>query len=189
LSTKLIWIDEPREAFLVDADCDPELVTLFRKVGFKARGVWTVRLVGKAKHVNEDTGFLIWAREHGYILVCHDLHGDTKTKHAFWSEMYYRGGQLIRIGGQPGQHALWALSKIIAHRPTWQRHFAEDSGEVLVHPSGCEFTSAATKLERTRYKLRLPFDDPALPLRTRTPLPRRPRGKKQKPPPASSPLL
>jgi len=189
LSTNPTSTDEPREAFLVDADCDPELVTLLRKVGFRARGVWTLRLSGESKHVNEDTGFLIWAREHGCILVCHDLHGDSKTKYAFWSEMYYRGGHLIRIGGQPGQSALLALGKILAHRPTWQEKFAEDSGEAVVHPSGCNFTNAATKFERTRYALRLPFEDPALPLRTRTPLPRRPRAKKQKPPPASSPLL
>ena len=188
MSTKPTSTDEQHEAFLIDADCDPELVTLLRKVGFRARGVWTLRLTGKPKHVNEDTAFLIWARQHGYILVCHDLHRDTKTKYAFWSEMYYRGGHLIRIGGHPGQPALWALGKILAHRPTWQTHFAQDSGEVVVHPSGCNFTNAATKFQRTSYQLRLPFQDPALPLSTRAPLPRRRKPKKQRPPRASSRL-
>jgi hypothetical protein len=181
---KLIWIDEPREAFLIDADCDPELVGLLRKVGFRAKGAWTVR----SKHANEDTGFLIWARDHGYILVCHDVHGDTKTKHAFWSEMYYHGGHLIRIGGTSGQHALWALSKILVHRPTWQQHFAVDSGEATVHSAGCNWVSATRRLEQTRYKLRLPFEDPAVPLKDRVPLKRR-KGRTERNPPASAPLL
>jgi len=157
------------ERFLIDTDVDPELNVLLRKLGFRSRLVLTLKIP------NDDTQLLIWARKQGYILVCHDKHRDAKTKHAFFSEMYYRGGWVIRISGEPGQPALWALGKILVHRPTWQKHFAENSGVAVVHPSGCNFTSANTLYERTRYSLRLPFDDPAIPLLERQPLPKRQR--------------
>ncbi len=131
---------------------------------------------------NDDTRLLIWAREHRYILVCHDKHRDAKTKYSFYSEMFYRGGQLIRISGRPGQSALLALGKILVHRPTWQEYFRNDSGEAVVNPSGCPFTSAAKLFDRSSYELRLPFEDPAVPLKSRAPLHKR-RKRKKKPPP------
>ena len=171
-----------RERFLVDSDCDPELVHLLRRVGFRSKSVLGLTIP------NDDTECLKWARKHGYILVCHDKHRDAKTRYAFYSEMYYRGGQLIRIGGQPGQSAHWALGKILAHRPEWQEYFRKDSGEAVVHPAACRFTNAAKLFDRSRYALRLPFEDPTVPLKSRTPLVRERKRKKKLPPVEQMPL-
>ena len=171
-----------KERFLVDSDCDPELVDLLRKVGFRAKSVLSLKIP------NDDTAALIWARKNGYILVCHDKHRDAKTRYSFYSEMYYRGGQLIRIGGKPGQSPHWALGKILAQGPTWQDHFRQDSGQAVVHPSGCNFTPAAKLFERSRYDLRLPFEDPAVPLKSRVPLAKERRRKRKSPPIEQMPL-
>lgn len=173
--------EQRREKFLIDSDCDPELVRLLQRVGFRARSVLALQIA------NDDTLNLIWAREHGYILVCHDKRRDHVTKYAFNSEMFYRGGQVIRISGQPGQDATLALGKILAQRPAWQEHFRKDSGQVVVHPRGCNFTTAAALFERTRYALKLPMEDPAVPLRERKRLPIRKR--KPREPRASAGLM
>lgn len=152
------------ECFLVDSDVDPELVFLLRKVGFKAtHATWHPNIP------NDDTKYLIWGRERNYILICHDKHRDAKTRHAFYSEMYYHGGQVIRVG-RPGQSTLRFLGCILAQRYAWQEHFSKDSGEATVHPSGCNFKTAYELLERSKYELRLPFEDPAIPLKGRKPL-------------------
>jgi hypothetical protein len=151
------------EHFLVDSDIDPELVLLLRKLGFKAtHATWHPDIP------NDDTRYLIWGREHGYILLCHDKHRDAKTRYTFYSEMYYHGGQVIRVG-KPGQPNLRLLGCILAQRHQWQEFFSKDSGEASVHPSGCNVNSASKLLERSKYELRLPFDDPAIPLKTRKP--------------------
>ena len=161
------------ERFLVDSDINPELVALLRKVGFKAtHAAWQ-------QIPNDDTEYLVWARKHGYILVCHDKHRDTKTKYSFYSEMYYRGGQVIRVG-KPGQSTLRLLGVILAQRHVWQECFRKDSGEAVVHPSGCNFTDAQKLFERSRYEMRLPFEDPAVPLKNRKPL-RRPTARRKPP--------
>jgi hypothetical protein len=130
------------ERFLVDSDVDPELVRLLRKVGFKAtHATWH-------DIPNDDTGYLVWGRAHNYILICHDKHRDKKTKYSFHSEMYYHGGQAIRVG-KPGQPVLRLLGVILAQRHVWQEFFRNDSGEASVHPSGCNFTNAKTLLERS----------------------------------------
>jgi hypothetical protein len=144
---------------------DVELVTLLRKVGFRH----SIHATWRSDIPNDDTQYLIWARKRKYILVCHDKHRDAKTRHAFYSEMYYHGGQVIRVG-QPGQSTLRLLGCILAQRHRWQDEFGKDSGEAIVHPSGCNFTSASKLLERSKYKLRLPFADPAVPLKDRKPL-------------------
>jgi hypothetical protein len=151
-------------------------------------GVFLLRKVGlKATHAtfhptipNDDTEYLIWARRHGYLLVNHDKHRDEKTKYSFYSEMYYHGGWVIRVG-QPGQSTLRFLGCILAQEHRWSAHFAKDSGEAVVHPSGCNFTSASDLLERSSYKLRLPFPDSPMALRQRKPLKKKskiPRGKR-----------
>ena len=171
------------ERFLIDSDVDPEIIALLKKLGFKARGVLTLPIE------NEDTLLLIWARKRGYILVCHDKHRDAKQRYSFYSEMYYRGGQVIRISGKPGQDALFALGKILVHRPEWQGHFLSDSGEVVVHPTGCNFTTAAMLFERSSYSMRLTFEDPAIPLKSRAAIPKKKRARKVRAPRASGPLL
>ena len=151
------------ERFLVDSDIDPELVYLLRKVGFKAtHATWQ-------DIPNDDTKYLIWGRKHGYILVNHDKRKDAKTRYSFYSEMYYHGGQVIRVG-KPGQSTLRLLGCILAQRHMWQEYFSKDSGEASVHPSGCNFNTASELLERSKYELRLPFEDPSIPLKTRKPL-------------------
>ncbi len=152
------------ERFLVDSDVDIELVALLRRVGFKATHVTTHKTIP-----NDDTALLAWARKHDHILVCHDKHRDAKTKYAFYSEMYYHGGQVIRVG-KPGQSTLRLLGCILAQRHMWQKYFIKDSGEATVHPSGCNFKTAYELLERSKYELRLPFEDPAIPLKERKPL-------------------
>jgi len=137
---------------------------------------------------NDDTQYLIWARKNGYILVNHDKHRDAKTKYSFYSEMYYRGGRVIRVG-RPGQPTLRLLGCILAQRHRWLEHFANDSGEVVVHPSGCNFTNAAKLLERSKYHMRLPFDDPSIPLKERKPSKRRPKRKKLPPKEQLGPII
>jgi hypothetical protein len=135
---------------------------------------------------NDDTEYLKWARKNGYILVCHDHHKDAKTKYSFYSEMYYRGGQVIRVG-KPGQPTLRLLGCILAQRHVWQEHFKRDSGEASVHPGGCNFTNARQLFERSCYTLRLPFEDPAIPLKNRKPIKQKPH--KFKPISPDKPLL
>lgn len=161
------------ERFLVDSDIDPELVFLLRKIGSRStHATWHDKIP------NDDTAYLIWARNHSYILVCHDKHRDTKTRYSFYSEMYYHGGQIIRVG-KPGQDTLRLLGVILAQRHAWQEHFSYDSGEAVVHPSGCNFTTAEELLKRSSYKMRLPFEDPSIPLKTRTLIPQKSRQKQK----------
>ena len=161
---------------MVDSDIDPELVTLLRKVGFKAtHATWQ-------KIPNDDTKYLIWARKHDYILVNHDKHRDAKTKYSFYSEMYYRGGRVIRVG-QPGQPTLRLLGCILAQHHIWSAYFADDSGEAIVHPSGCNFTNAYKLFERSKYTLRLPFEDPSIPVKNRQPVSRKLKVRHKKLPP------
>jgi len=164
------------ERFLVDSDIDPELVLLLRKVGFKA-----THASYHEKIPNDDTKYLAWARKRDYILVTHDKHRDAKTKYSFYSEMYYRGGRVIRVG-KPGQPALRLLGCILAQRHMWSAHFATDSGEAVVHPGGCHFKNAGELLERSKYKMRLPFEDPSTPLKQRQPLKRKPKVGHRPPP-------
>jgi hypothetical protein len=188
LSTKGISIGKPHslphdtERFLVDSDIDPELVYLLRKVGLKAtHATWQ-------KVPNDDTEYLKWARKRGYILVNHDKHRDNKAKYSFYSEMYYRGGRVIRVG-KPGQPTLRLLGCILAQRHVWSAHFVNDSGEASVHPSGCNFTSAAQLFERSQYSLRLPFEDPTVPLKERLPSKKHPKRKKLPNPDQLGPLI
>lgn len=150
-----------RERFLVDSDCDPGLVRLLRAVGFTAKSVLKISVP------NDDTRLLVWARARGYILVCHDKHRDAPTKYAFHSEMYYRGGKVIRVGGRPGQDPLLSLGMILTHMPSWREHFQRDSVEAVVHVNGCRFVSAERLFDHSRYKLKLTFDDPAVRVRER----------------------
>lgn len=161
------------ERFLIDSDIDPELVFLLRKVGFKAtHASWHEKIP------NDDTKYLVWARKHDYILVHHDKLRDATTKYSFYSEMYYRGGRIIRVG-KPGQSTLRLLGCILAQRHRWSAEFAADSGEAVVHPSGCNFTNACKLLERSEYKMRLPFEDPSIPLKERQPLKRKSKVKRK----------
>ena len=163
------------ERFLVDSDIDPELVFLLRKVGFKAtHASWHKKIP------NDDTKYLVWARKRDYILINHDKHRDAKTKYSFYSEMYYRGGRVIRVG-KPGQPTLRLLGCILAQRHIWSARFATDSGEAVVHPSGCNFKNAGELLELSKYKMRLPFEDPSIPLKERRPLKRKPKVKRKLP--------
>lgn len=163
------------ERFLIDSDIDPDLVYLLRKVGFKAtHATWH-------DIPNDDTEYLKWARSHDYILVNHDKHRDVKTKYSFYSEMYYRGGRVIRVG-KPGQPTLRLLGCILAQHHRWSAEFAQDSGEAVVHPSGCHFTSAVKLFERSNYKMRLPFEDPAVPIKKRQPLKQKHQIKSRKTP-------
>ena len=165
------------ERFLVDSDVDPELVYLLRKVGFKSTHVsWHPDIP------NDDTEYLKWGRKRGYILINHDKHRDAKTMYSFYSEMYYRGGRVIRVG-KPGQPTLRLLGCILAQRHIWSDHFASDSGEAVVHPSGCNFTTAHKLLERSSYTMRLPFEDPSIPLKDRQPLTRKSKVRRKKLPP------
>ena len=161
------------ETFLVDSDCDPSLVELFRRLGFRSRSILTVRIP------NNDIAVLRWCIKYDYILVCHDKHKDTQTRYAFNSVMYHKRGRVIRVSGQPGQDALFALGKILVHRPEWQKHFAEESGQAVVHPGGYKFTNAKDLLERSTFKLRTPLpEDPKVPLRDRKPVAQRRRPRK-----------
>ena len=157
--------------FLVDSDVDVELVGLLRKLGFSA-----VHATGCRNIPNDDTEYLKWGREHGYILVNHDKHRDTKTKYSFYSEMYYRGGQVIRVG-KPGQSVYRLLGCILAQHHIWQEKFQSDSGEAVVHPSGCKFKGAKELLQMSKYEMRIPFEDPSVPLTTREKAQRQPRRK------------
>jgi hypothetical protein len=155
-------------------------VDLLNRVGFRAQSILALDIE------NNDVEALKWARRNRCILVCHDQHKDTQTRYAFHEEMYRRGGKVIRIGGEPGQDPLFALGKILAQRPAWQRHFEEHpSGQAIVHMGGCKFSTAALLFERASYRYQLPFgDDPAMSLKERKPLPAKPRQPRKQPPEA-----
>jgi hypothetical protein len=160
----------------VDTDVDPEVAVLLRKVGFAAKSAHHI------KCVNDDTLLLRWARKHNYILVCHDKHRDTKTRHSFYTEMYRSGGHVIRVTQPPSQSALLTLGKILVHRPSWQGHFQEDSGEFVAPASQAgKFISAAALYERIALQRQLPFA-PDVAMTRRHPLRSRPRSKRPRSP-------
>jgi len=86
--------------------------------------------------VTNDTAIARWARQHHYILVCHDKHRDKKTRLELFFEIYRNGGRIIRIGGAPDQDPLTALGKILVHRDEWRDFFADNDGIVVVHKEG-----------------------------------------------------
>ncbi|MSQ32248.1 MAG: hypothetical protein EXR59_03300 [Dehalococcoidia bacterium] len=66
----------------------------------------------------------------------------------------------------------------------------DTSVEVTVHPSGCNFNTAKTLFDRSHYSMRLPFEDPSIPVKEREPITRKnPRVKRLSPPRAGGTLI
>jgi len=102
--------------------------------------------------------------------------------------MYYHGGEVIRVG-EPGQPTFRLLGCILAQYHKWSEYFENDSGEAVVHPCGCNFTAAVKLLERSSYALRLPFEDPSIPIKDRQNLSRASYKRPQKIPPIEQLVL
>jgi hypothetical protein len=90
--------------------------------------------------VTNDTAILRWAREHDYILVCHDKHRDRKTRLELYPEICQNGGRIICVGGGPDQDPLVALGRILVHLDEWRDFFAQNHGIVVVHKQGINRT-------------------------------------------------
>ena len=117
----------PLEHLLLDTDVDVGIGPYLEAVGFRVR-----LALHEGVDVRSDTAILRWARQHGYILVCHDKHRDKSTRLELYPELYEHGGKIIRISGRPGQDEITALGKILVHREKWTSWFAENNGEVIV---------------------------------------------------------
>lgn len=106
-----------------------------RAVGFRVQFALRVRV-----DVTNDTAILRWARQHDYILVCHDKHRDRKTRLELYPEICQNGGRIICVGGGPDQDPLVALGRILVHLDEWRDFFAQNHGIVVVHKQGINRT-------------------------------------------------
>src|SRR5580700_8505685 len=83
--------------FLIDEDIDPELCPTLRKFGFRA--VSAIKIAPG----DRDENHLVWARKRRKIFVTRDLFRNRETRYALHAELYYRGGHIIRLGGDEKQ--------------------------------------------------------------------------------------
>ena len=172
----------PLEHLLLDTDVDVGLCPYLEAVGFRVRFALHVGV-----NVRSDTAILRWAREHGYILVCHDKHSDKSTRLELYPELYERGGKIVRIAGNPGQNEITALGKILVHRDKWSSWFAENDGEVVV-TSQKIICHDAHYLYTTHVQGALQID-PVKTIRRSRPTSPRPRQSRPKQPPEQSSFL
>lgn len=118
-----------------DGDLHPDFVVLLRAVGFD---VADVRFHPDPATVQSDQAVLIWARDEGRILVCHDRHKDRATRKDFYNEIYFRGGKVIEVGGDNSQSPYLALGKVLINREQWQHFFRNRRGGIVaVHKDSC----------------------------------------------------
>jgi hypothetical protein len=119
-----------------------------RAVGFGVRFALRVGV-----DVTSDAAILRWAREHDYILVCHDRHKDRKTRLELYPEIYHNGGRIICVGGGPDQDPLVALGRILVHLDEWRDFFAQNDGIVVVHKTGMNVTPSYELYARVQGEL------------------------------------
>ena len=118
---------KPLERLLIDADVRADLVPYLNAVGFDAVFATQVNV-----DIHDDVAILKSARRQKRILVCHDQFRG-RTRFLMYTEIYRNGGRIIRIGGEPGQHALASLGRILIHRQRWVEWFQENDGIVIVN--------------------------------------------------------
>jgi hypothetical protein len=170
------------EKFLLDGDVKIELQALLGAVGFTTEVAKNVPV-----NIRNDSALVRYARENGYILVCHDKHRDRKTNQHLYPEIYHRGGQVLRISGNGSQDPLLSLGKVLIHRELWRRFFAEHDGIAILYRDRMVGQEAALLYLYIQRPMDL-LKDPVAALRKRKPV-RRTRRKTQKTPRASAPLL
>ena len=134
------WTGLPElERVALDADIRAEVGDYLAAVGFDV-----ARANQSDVDVRSDLAVLRWARRENRFLLCHDKHRDRGTLLPLLREIIERGGQIIRIGGAPGQSPLTSTGLVLAHRARWQPFFAEHAnGVALVHLSGCQLRPPA----------------------------------------------
>ena len=183
MPTSDIWTPRRLESLLLDEDVKAQLEPLLQAVGFKTESARRI-------HVRTDVALLRWARQHRYILVCHDKYRDRKTNQYLYPEIYHRGGKVLRISGPTGQDVLTSLGKILVHREAWRKKLATQDGIAILYPDKLTFQEASKLYIYVQRPMDL-LSDPAKALRKRKP-PRRSRMKRArppKPPTAGAPLI
>ena len=158
---------------LLDTDLSAEIQPYLEAVGFRTQF---------ALHVDaderDDVDLVRWARENGFIYVCHDRFRDRDTKIRVYPELHQNGGKILRIAGDPSQDPLVAVGKVLVDYEKWQEWFENNDGIVIVRANNKPIYQYAHDLF-ARIERYLTDDDPAQRLRHRRPS--RQRGARQRP--------
>jgi hypothetical protein len=125
----------PLERLLLDGDITSDLEDHLRLVGFQ---VESARELVTPQILQKDHLLVRWARQHRYILVCHDKHKQRKVNLFVYQEIYDRGGTILRITGDSSQDTLTALGKVTVHREEWSPFLAREHGIAVVGRDGCK---------------------------------------------------
>jgi len=160
---------------LLDTDLNVEIQPYLDAIGFSTQF---------ALHVDanerDDVDLLRWARERGYIYVCHDRFKDRDTKVKIYPELHQNGGKVLRIAGDSSQDPLVAVGKILVDREKWQQWFENNDGIVIVRANNKPIYQYARDLF-ARIERYLVEDDPARRIRDREPGRERPRRRRSPP--------
>jgi hypothetical protein len=157
------------------------LLTYLKAISFDV--VWA-----KNAKVNvcSDRALVAFARHYHRILVCHDRHRDKRkdkeTRVQISQEIYENGGQVIEVSGEPAQHELTSLGKILTHRKKWKEFFDNNDGIVIVYENRDMVTIPRAKLIRQIQGTLDHSTIPAIPLKSprkatikiRSPKPKKP---------------
>ena len=160
------------ERLLLDADVHVKLADYLRAVGFDVE-----LAIRTDANVSNDTDLLKWARENGYILVCHDQHRDANTKASLFPELNSNGGRILRLMGGPDQDLVHLLGKILYRRKSWAKFFGNSSGIFTISETKAEGELASDLFLRVQPAFA--GIDPARGVKGRTRQPQRPRRKRQ----------
>lgn len=157
---------------MLDGDIDPELADYLRAIGFNVRFAPRDNPI-----IEDDVEVLRLARRQKRILVCHDQHGDRGTQLRLFPEIYHRGGNILRIGGDSSQPVMTALGKILVNYEQWSEWFNTHpgGGRVSLYMTKCKPDSAEELMARHMHHVYVGDNVPPIPpRRTRGPRPRLP---------------
>ena len=150
------------ERLLLDTDLDVDIKPYLDAIGFQTRFALNIDADERS-----DVALLRWARENGYILVCHDKHRDKSTRLELFPELHSNGGRILRITGDSSQEVLTAVGKILVNREKWRSWFIDNNGVVILKIDGVVYNSAEKLVRLVRRQQRV--DDPAERIRQRKP--------------------
>ncbi len=100
-----------------------------------------------------DTAIVRWARDHDYMVVCHDKHRRRETRMELFPEVYKNGGKILRIGGEPSQDPLVSVGRILVHLEEWRQFFQENDGIVVLRKDGINYLRAEELYKKVQHLL------------------------------------
>ena len=137
---------------LLDGDVPAPTQRLIQAVGFSvviARHIPSI-------DIQSDVSVVRYARKHRLVVICFDKHRDRKTNQDLYPELHRRGGKIVKIGGNPSQHPLTALGKLLFHRDAWMEWFKTNNGRFVCTGQEARRETAAELYLRIQPQLRAP---------------------------------